>query len=197
MNASLDSVASFLEVASTLSFTEAARRLGVSQPSISRHVRELEALLGSQLVSRDRRRVALTTKGRELRARLAPLLAGVSSALEEAAIDARSEGGVISFGCLSEIGQHLFTRLLIEFQEKHSGVELKVRFLGESEIVERIREGTLDFGVTSALTKSEGLRFYPLLSERIVLVTRTQNGAEPRIPGEARFVGFGERDTLL
>jgi len=71
----------FLAVAETRSFTRAAARLGLSQPSLSQIVRKLEARLGVRLLTRTTRRVALTTAGEELAAELAPAFAGIEARL--------------------------------------------------------------------------------------------------------------------
>lgn len=55
----------FISVAQTLNFTEAAKRNGITQPSISHHINELEKQLGARLFLRDRRSVTLTDAGRE------------------------------------------------------------------------------------------------------------------------------------
>src|SRR5450830_27189 len=54
---------SFLAVAETLSFTRAAERLGLAQPTISQHVRKLETAAGRTLIARDTRDVRLTDNG--------------------------------------------------------------------------------------------------------------------------------------
>jgi len=54
---------SFLAVAETLSFTKAAERLGLAQPTVSQHVRKLEAAAKRVLVARDTREVRLTDNG--------------------------------------------------------------------------------------------------------------------------------------
>ena len=55
----------FISVAQTLNFTEAAKRNGITQPSISHHISELEKQLGARLFLRDRRSVTMTDAGRE------------------------------------------------------------------------------------------------------------------------------------
>ena len=54
----------FISVAQTLNFSEAARRNGLTQPSISHHISELEKQLGTRLFVRDKRSVSLTDTGR-------------------------------------------------------------------------------------------------------------------------------------
>ena len=56
----------FITVTQTLNFSEAARRHGISQPSISHHINELEKQVGAKLFLRDKHRVTLTAAGQEL-----------------------------------------------------------------------------------------------------------------------------------
>ncbi|MGW2226207.1 LysR family transcriptional regulator [Streptomyces formicae] len=75
----------FLAVADELSFTHAADRLRVGQPALTRTVRALEESIGTRLLDRTTRQVALTDAGRRLRDDLAPLLTRIDTTLRTAA----------------------------------------------------------------------------------------------------------------
>ncbi|MCC7440963.1 MAG: LysR family transcriptional regulator [Bdellovibrionales bacterium] len=195
----LDSLRTFAALADTLSFREAARRLGISQPSVTRHLQWLESELGADLVLRDRHQVRLTAVGKELKGRTSPLLEELARTLKETREGQRTMSGPISMGCLAEIGQSLFARLLGEFRARHPLVEVRIELFDEDrEIAEGVREGRLDFGVCSTPVLTESSRSYPLLEENAVLVTRASNPAKglPE-PDSAAFVGYTDHDPLL
>jgi len=74
----------FIVVAEERSFTKAAARLHISQPPFSRHIRQLEDMLGVQLLARNRQRVELTTEGRVLLAKAKAVVEGADSILNTA-----------------------------------------------------------------------------------------------------------------
>ena len=69
-NIHLDYLRAFVALSETLSFTQAARQLGITQPSISRQIRILEDELETQLFFRDKHRVQLTPEGLRLKTEL-------------------------------------------------------------------------------------------------------------------------------
>ena len=84
----LDGIAVFIEVAESGSFTEAARRLGVSPSGVSRAIARLESRLGTRLVERTTRRLALTAEGRAYLAGCRQALAAIEAS-EDALAEAR------------------------------------------------------------------------------------------------------------
>ncbi|MDU6375779.1 MAG: LysR family transcriptional regulator, partial [Bradyrhizobium sp.] len=78
----LSELTAFVAVAERLSFTKAARELGMALPTISQTVRSLEEDLGVRLFNRTTRSVALTEAGERLLAEVLPVLEGVGQALE-------------------------------------------------------------------------------------------------------------------
>jgi DNA-binding transcriptional LysR family regulator len=116
----------FVGVAEELSFTQAARRLHVSQPSLSVAMRQLEARLGVTLLSRTTRRVALTPAGETLLAHARRVLEA-SSSLERAmaAHRAPERGGRLRVG-LSPLAAGDSFRVLRDFAAAHPAVELEI-----------------------------------------------------------------------
>ena len=115
-------------VADHLSFRRAAERCGVSQPSLSAQLAQLEELLGAQLFERDRRRVLITPAGRELVDRARRLLVEADDLLEAGQRAGDPRAGIIRVGVIPTISPYLlplaaprlrrkFPRLTIAWQE--------------------------------------------------------------------------------
>src|SRR2546428_5432691 len=91
-------LAHFVAIAEAGSMAVAARRLHVSQPALSRQIRDLERFLGVQLFDRIGRRIALAADGREILARSRHLLAESESLRERAVALGGGKGGVLRVG---------------------------------------------------------------------------------------------------
>jgi DNA-binding transcriptional LysR family regulator len=78
----LEHIQAFLTLAETLNFSAAARKLGLTQPSVTRQIRLLEESLKAQLFLRDRHGVRLTRAGEAMRVQLAPIHASLVEVFE-------------------------------------------------------------------------------------------------------------------
>ena len=86
----------FLAVSETKSFTRAAERLFVSQPSVTNIIRNLEDELGIQLFERSQKQMLLTSEGRIFHSHVEHLMKGISHTLEEIAAIKNLNGGELS-----------------------------------------------------------------------------------------------------
>lgn len=117
----------FRRVARLGSFSRAARDFGLSQPSVSRIISELEGEIGAALVTRTTRAVMLTEVGLDYLARIEPLLDG----LEEADCVARGTDelrGRLKIGLSSSFGVREVIPALPAFMSRHGGVHVDLAF---------------------------------------------------------------------
>lgn len=117
----------FLAVARTGGFTQAARQMNVTQPTISSAVLELEKSTGVQLFNRDNRHVALTTEGRLLLSyavQVADLLEEASERLQRSDL---APGGGFQFGAVDAAVIYLLPKILKEYMRRYPGVALKTQ----------------------------------------------------------------------
>jgi DNA-binding transcriptional LysR family regulator len=191
----------FVVLAETLNFTEAARRLRVSQPNVSKQLRTLESNLGVQLFLRDRKRVELTQAGRLLRETVSSRHKEILQALEEVKSGQEELTGIIRFGCLPEVGMNYFFPQLLEFGRAYPALKIDVHYLLEAEILSRLGEGKLDFGVCTRGEKSSLFRAYPVHTEEIGVIG-TPNLVAELEAGKfkntaAPWISFRENDPLV
>jgi DNA-binding transcriptional LysR family regulator len=160
----------FLAVARTLNFTRAADECNVSQPSLTRAIKQLEAELGGDLFRRER-----PTQLTELGQRMHPLL----KQCYEAAAGARSLASAFKSGEVGALRIALThavdLSLLIPFlnQIKRQFNQLELRFLrGDShEVAEMLKKGEAELGIAAELDESwERLDSWPLFTEDFRLV---------------------------
>ncbi|NTV90771.1 MAG: LysR family transcriptional regulator [Clostridiales bacterium] len=135
----------FLELARHLNFTEAAKSLYVSQPSLSKQIALFEKEIGIQLFFRTKRSVRLTPAG----AVLLKELSGINEHMENAIMKAKQpnigENSTLSIGFLEAMDTGSFLpRLIREFTEKYPGVELSFERHSFKALREKLINGALD-----------------------------------------------------
>jgi DNA-binding transcriptional LysR family regulator len=133
---------SFLAVAQTLSFTQAADQLGVRQSTISQHVRQLEATLGKQMFLRDTHTVELTPDG-EAMVGFARTI--VDTGREAVSFFAGPQlRGRLRFGASEDFVATYLTDVLRDFRRRHPGVELELTVGLSGELHRKLEARQLD-----------------------------------------------------
>jgi DNA-binding transcriptional LysR family regulator len=145
--------------------------------------------------------VELTPEGRDFKGSLAPLIRELHQVFEQSKERMSKPEGVLSFSCYPEIGQHFFMRILMAFQKEHPGIDLRINFALDSEMIQALKSGETDFAVLSHPVIAENLRSYRLLDERSVAVTRASNKNDFPTRFEdlqsTELIGYNRRDELL
>ncbi|WP_429499522.1 LysR family transcriptional regulator [Robbsia andropogonis] len=155
----------FVVTAETLSFTAAARRLHISQPSISTALADLETSFGVQLFIRHHASgLSLTQAGRDLLGHARNLLK-IAEELQATATE--MDGGmtgVIALGCLSSIAPPLLPGLIAHFAAGHAGISFRTIEGHQDDLLRGLQDGSLDLALTYSLDLTEDTEFTPLLS---------------------------------
>ncbi|WP_371346204.1 LysR family transcriptional regulator [Ancylobacter sp. IITR112] len=126
MATDLNALSVFALVAQERSFRAAADRLGVTRSAVSQTIGRLEATLGLALVRRTTRSVSLTEAGERLNAALAPALADITAAVENAGAHAGQPRGQLRLAVSSIAERFLAGPLLAGFAAAHPGIQLDV-----------------------------------------------------------------------
>jgi DNA-binding transcriptional LysR family regulator len=170
----------FLAAVSELNFTKAADRCNVSQPSLTRAIKQLEAELGGDLFRRERPQAQLT----ELGERMLPLL----KQCYDSALGARSLASAIKGGEVGSlrlvlsrtVGLDLLTRYFSELTRLFAGLEMKLLRGTAAEVVELLKKGDAELAIAGTIDETwERLDKWPLFTERFqLLVSRKHPLAE-------------------
>ncbi len=136
----------FLAVVETGSFTKAAARACVTQPTLSAGIKKLEGQLDTQLFHRSSRRVFLTDAGTRFVARAKSILFECNQAALE--LKGVEERAVLRLGVLRTIPSALISRLLRDFRREDAGAVIELFEGTEQEIANRLDEGSIDLAIT-------------------------------------------------
>lgn len=133
---------SFLAVAETASFTRAAQRLQLAQPTISQHVRKLEAQAGRVLVDRDTRQVRLTDNGEAMAGFARSILAAHAAA--DSYFTGTAMRGRLRFGVADDFTMTQLPRILRDFRALHPQLNLELTVGQSGALHRRLTGGQLD-----------------------------------------------------
>ncbi|GAN54015.1 LysR family transcriptional regulator [Tanticharoenia sakaeratensis] len=141
----LDLIRSFTVLGHTCHYGEAARALGVSQPSLTKQIRRLEDLLGAPLFTRGRQGTKLTPFGRQFLNDTRPILALSEQVWQRGLRSATGERGRLAVGfTFSAVAA--MSSVLDVFARDYPEIELAFDDVASDTQVDRIREGVLDVG---------------------------------------------------
>ena len=162
---------SFFSVVKHGGFTAAARRLHLSQPSVSLQVKALEETLGARLLERNSRRVAMTREG-ELLFELARKLFQTEEEIQEAFADkGRHLIERLTVSTNQSVAAHILPPLLEKYTARFPKVEINIHNMSTSEIASSVREGLTDVGIILIDPRRQGIEARPVLPYEMVLVT--------------------------
>ncbi|WP_240135178.1 LysR family transcriptional regulator [Streptomyces sp. MUM 178J] len=144
----------FLAVAQTLSFTQAARRLGVRQSTVSQHVRRLEEAAGRRLFTRDTHSVELTEDGEAMLGFARTILAAHERA--SAYFTGTRLRGRLRFGASEDFVLTRLPEILESFRQDHPEVDLELTVELSGTLHERLAAGRLDLVLAKGGAQREG-----------------------------------------
>lgn len=168
----------FLAVAQTLSFTQAARRLGLRQSTVSQHVRRLEDAAGRQLFSRDTHSVELTEDGEAMLGFARRLLEVHEQAT--AFFTGTRLRGRLRFGASEDFVLTRLPEILEAFRHDHPEVDLELTVELSGTLHEQLAAGKLD--LVLAKRRPEDPRGEPVWTDRLVWIGAERLRVDPDRP---------------
>lgn len=136
----------FVAIAETLHFGQAAVRLGITQPSLTHQIQQLESELQSRLLNRTKRRVALTDAGRSFLEEAREILARADRAAMMARRISGREAGRLRVGAGSYMDQMAISRAVSIFSSRHEQVRVEVQTMPVPLQLAALRDEGLDVG---------------------------------------------------
>ena len=170
LNASLNSFLVFHKVAKFRSFSRAAEELFVSQPAVSKHIRQLEQKIGIGLIRRGRGGFDLTEAGKILfkhTHKISSDLLEIENVLGNLKKD---HHGVLKIGTTESYSKCLMPKLLSGFQAAHPSFKIVLDVGNSEEIEKSLLDYKNDLGLIAAVKASSKLELVPFLREELVLI---------------------------
>ncbi|AKD04070.1 LysR substrate-binding domain-containing protein [Pontibacter korlensis] len=197
----------FYTVAQKLSFTKAAQALFISQPAVTKHIRELEQHLGVGLFRRNGNSISLTAAGQLLMQHAQKIAEAYALLENEMAQFSSTAGGHLRIGASTTLAQYVLPGILARFKTAHPSVDVSFITGNSEQIEQRLMQEKLDLGVVEGNSHHPQIMYEPFSRDEIVLVARTGSRQSRKaeiqpaelleMPLVLREQGSGTRDVLL
>ncbi|GAA4723262.1 LysR family transcriptional regulator [Brevibacillus fulvus] len=192
----------FIEVAKQQSFSKAAEALHISQPTVSKMIRNLEGEIGAPLLHRSVHSFQLTDVGEIVYAKGQQILQSFVDLAAEIADIKNVRKGQIKIGVPPMIGAHFFPKLLSSFHDAYPQISIKLIEDGAKNMEKAVINGDLDLAAVVLPVDPAVFEFYPFYQEDLRLVVHPNHPlatrAEISLPElrEEAFILFREGFTL-
>lgn len=160
----------FLAVAEELNFTKAAEKLFISQPPLSRQIKDLEQEVGTPLFTRDNRNVALTEAGKFLEREVKETLHQLETALAHARKIGNNISGDYKVAYTSSTFSDAIPQLVAHLSERYPYLNIKLFEESTAQQLQALEEGRLDLGILRAGFASPKIDIQPLYRDSFSVV---------------------------
>ena len=164
----LKQLEAFTAVVDYNSFSEAARHLFLTQPTVSAHVAALEKELDTQLIVRTTKRLYVTSQGYELYHYAVSMLNIRNHILNEFV---GSHKRIIDLGASTIPSSYVLPEVLSAFGHLNPDIYFHSELSDSMGIIQQVQSGKLDFGLVGTATEDNDLVFIPFLEDELVIVT--------------------------
>lgn len=170
MNVTIKQLQAFVAVAKTRSFAEACTLLHLSQPALSITIKNLEEAVGGRLLERSTRSVALTPEGARFYPVVQRLLADWDKSLEDVHNLFALRRGRLDIASMPTFASSLLPAILADYRKQYGDINITVHDVIAESVVDMVREGRVELGVTFDPGEAQDLNFRPLFRDRFVAV---------------------------
>ncbi len=175
----------FLAVAEELHFRKAADRLFISQPGLSRQIKQMETELGFALFERTNKKVILTKAGKYLKEEVTMLLKNLNDSFDHAQLIHEGMEGQINFGYVGSAMQNVIPQLLLKIREDHPKVHYSLREMENPDQIDALIQKEIDLAFIRLDKVPKGLEIQPVFEDTFSLVLPKDHPID-----EANFKGL-------
>ncbi|BFH68343.1 MAG: LysR family transcriptional regulator [Paenibacillus dendritiformis] len=160
----------FVTVADQLSYSKAAQKLHISQPSLSNAIKNLEQEVGSPLLERSTRKIELTDAGKVLYAKSLQLLSHMNILKKEMQEVRLTGSGELIIGMIESV-RHWVPKVIREYQGRYPSMRIKlIEVLSRKAVIDSLRKYHTHLIITNQCIEEEDIESLPLYKEKLVLV---------------------------
>lgn len=165
----------FDTVAKRLNFTKAANELNITQPAVSKHIKEIEQQLNTKLFDRNGTKISLTVAGKTL-FKYTEKIFSVYRELEfEISQLNQKHEGIFRIGASTTIAQYVLPPLLAAFHQQFKDIKVELSIHNTEVIEQLLIAQKIDLGMIEGRSKNKSFQYSPFIKDEIVLVASAQH----------------------
>lgn len=161
----------FVVAARELSFTRAAEELNVSQPAVTKHIKELEKVLSVALFRRGGSRIKLTDEGEKLLPLAQSVLQGYSAIGDAMAQSNGEYSGRLKIGASSTIAQYILPNILAKFRKTYPAIEIILMSGNSEKILSELEQERIDLALVEDAHTSSTFHYEEFAQDDLILVS--------------------------
>ena len=196
----------FDTVAKRLNFTKAANELNITQPAVTKHIKEIELNLNIKLFERNGTKIKLTKAGEILLKYTEEIFAIYQKMEFEIGQLQEKQKGTLRLGASTTIAQYVLPPILAEFRKRFPEIQLSLVIQNSEKIEDLLANHKIDVGLIEAQIKNRTFHYFPFMKDEIVLVSRQNHSISTKnniklddlkhIPLVFREPGSGTLETI-
>ena len=171
----------FNTVAKRLNFTKAANELHITQPAVTKHIKEIELNLNIKLFERNGTKIKLTKAGEILLKYTEEIFSVYQNMEFEIGQLQEKQKGTLRLGASTTIAQYVLPPILAEFRKRFPEIQLSLVIQNSEKIEELLSNHKIDVGLIEAKIKNRTFHYFPFIKDEIVLVSRQNHPISSKI----------------
>ena len=197
----------FYSAAMHCNFTKAAEEMCITQPAVTKHIKELETELDIKLFDRKSGKVVLTKAGIIVFDYSQKILSLDTQLAFDLGRLKKQYAGNLRLGASTTIGQYILPPILAKFSQKYHDIKLELRNDNTHKIEEALLANNIDLGIVEGISKHNGIKYIPFLKDEIVLIAHTSQPYSTKdeitikelltLPLVLRELGSGSLEVIL
>lgn len=194
----------FYSVATRLNFTKAANELFISQPAVTKHIKEIEQYYQCKLFIRGGNKIELTTQGKIL-LNYAEKIKHLYQELDSEIDFLNQENqGFLRIGMSTTAAQYVLPKYLAQFKKSFPHIELELHTGNTENIENLLANQAIDLGIVEGKSKRSGMNYAPFLKDELILCTQIKTSSKSiiskdellKIPFVQREKGSGSLEII-
>lgn len=173
----IEELKTFIAVVECNNFTKAGEKIGLSQPGVSLHIKNLEEYFKSTLIKRSikQKKIHITNDGKILYERAKNIINIIEDTRVELSNSENQMKGILNIGCSFTLGEYFLLPFLGEFREKYEDIELHITIENTEHICEKVENYELDLGLIEGTVNKSKFFYEAFYEDELTLAVSDKN----------------------